>query len=146
MSDNSNENIQFNKRTQWISGIAISLALMLFWFFGSISPDSIVWWLVIAALLNIGTGVSACLQGLTYPLTMMVIADFIFYLWVELDAPNAMNPFVFYGVFLAIFFSSTTCYWLRHHKSRNWLLTLAIADLVLNAVFCVLDLTIAEIQ
>lgn len=93
-----------------------------------------------ACAANAFAGLASALSGRLYPLAMALPVDLLFYMWVELDAPCALNPYLLYGCMTAVFAAGCVAYYLRFRRKAPGVFLLIFSDVLVNAFFCGLNI------
>lgn len=134
-------------RTPWVWAIRIAVLILVLvpLFLGAVSESNITSWLILACLLNSVSCLSSVMMDRLYQLALILFADFLFYVMIELDAPCSFNPYAFYLSMLGIFSAGVLAHYMRNRRAKGRLMMMAAGDVLLNGLFLSLDAQLLKI-
>lgn len=128
-----------------IDCIVICVVMVAMWLFGCISENTIYYWYAFAIVGNSLSAVAIWILRRLWPMWVLIFADFLFYIIIELDATCSISPWLLYGTLFGICITGLMLHWIKYRTHKGQLIAIAISDLALNASFLALDLTLMDI-
>ncbi len=126
--------------------IVVCVVMVAMWLFGCISEKTIYYWYAFAIVGNSLSAVAILLLRKLWPMWVLIFADFLFYVIIELDAPCSISPWLLYGTLSGICITGLMLYWIMFRTNKGQLIAIGLSDLALNASFLMLDLMLQQLM